>query len=161
MQNLKEVVKIDITKLNINFPRTQRNVEEKITQYINDRTRLFKKNSERITSILDKPPTKSNKLYNSKIEKVVLNRIQSEEIERCKQFEQWISLLSEKEKQLLEMYYIEELSIKQIMNINQLSKKSIDKIFRETIIKLATYSGCLVINNELIKRGEPNAKEKG
>ena len=145
MQNLKEVVKIDITKLNINFPRTQRNVEGKITQYINDKTRLFKKNSER--------PTKSNKLYNSKIEKVVLNRLQSEEIERCEQFEQWISLLSEKEKQLIEMYYIEGLSIKQIMNINQLSKKSIDKIFRETIIKIATYSGCLVINNDFIKGG--------
>ena len=107
MQNLKEVVKIDITKLNINFSRTQRNVERKITQYINDKTRLFKKNSERITSILDTPPTKSNKLYNSKIEKVVLNRLQSEEFERCEQFEQCISLLSEKEKQLIEMYYIE------------------------------------------------------
>lgn len=159
MQNLKEVVKIDITKLNINFSRTQRNVERKILQYIDDKTRLFKKNSERITTILDTPPTKSNKLYNSKIEKVVLNRLQSEEIERCEQFEQWISLLSEKEKQLLELYYIEGLSIKQIMNINHLSKKSIDKIFRETIIKIATYSGCLVINNELIKGGEPNAKE--
>ena len=150
MQNLKEVVKIDITKLNINFPRTQRNVEGKITQYINDKTRLFKKNSERITSVLDTPPTKSNKLYNSKIEKVVLNRLQSEEIERCEQFEQCISLLSEKEKHLIEMYYI-----------NQLSKKSIDKIFRETIIKIATYSGCLVINNDFIKGGgEPNAKEQ-
>ena len=103
--------------------------------------------------MLDTPPTKSNKLYNSKIEKVVLNRLQSEEIERCEQFEQCISLLSEEEKQLIEMYYIEELSIKQIMNKNQLSKRSIDKIFRETIIKIATYSGCLVINNELIKRG--------
>lgn len=159
MQNLKEVVKIDITKLNINFPRTQRNVERKVTQYINDKTRLFKKNSERITSILDTSPTKSNKLYNSKIEKVILNRLQSEEIERCEQFEKCISLLSEKEKQLIEMYYIEELSIKQIMNKNQLSKKSIDKIFRETIIKIATYSGCLVINNELLKRGESSAKE--
>lgn len=153
MQNLKEVVKIDITKLNINFSRTQRNVERKILQYIDDKTRLFKKNSERIPPILDTPPTKSNKLYNSKIEKVVLNRLQSEEIERCEQFEQCISLLSEKEKQLIEMYYIEGLSIKQIMNKYQLSKKSIDKIFRETIIKIATYSGCLVINNDLLKRG--------
>ena len=159
MQNLKEVVKIDITKLNINFSRTQRNVERKITQYINDKTRLFKKNSERITSIIDTPPTKSNKLYNSKIEKVVLNRLQSEEIERCEQFEQCISLLSEKEKQLIEKHYIEGLSIKQIMNKNQLSKKSVDKIFRETIIKIATYSGCLVINNDLLKRGETNAKK--
>ena len=57
------------------------------------------------------------------------------------------------------MYYIEGLSIKQIMNINQLSKKSIDKIFRETIIKIATYSGCLVINNNLLKRGEANDKK--
>ena len=72
---MKEVVKIDITKLNINFSRTQRNVEWKITQYINDKTRLFKKNSERITSIIDTRPTKSNKIYNSKIEKVVLNRL--------------------------------------------------------------------------------------
>lgn len=159
MQNLKEVVKIDITKLNINFSRTQRNVERKILQYIDDKTRLFKKNSERITPILDTPPTKSNKLYNSKIEKVVLNRLQSEEIERCEQFEQCISLLSEKEKQLIERYYIEGLSIKQIMNKYQLSKKSIDKIFRETIIKIATYSGCLVINNDLLKRGEANAKK--
>lgn len=99
--------------------------------------------------MLDTPPTKSNKLYNTKIEKVVLNRLQSNEIERCKQFEQWISFLSEKEKQFIEMYYIEGVSIKQIMNENQLSKRSIDKIFRETIIKIATYSGCLVINNEL------------
>lgn len=159
MQNLKEVVTIDITKLNINFPRTQRNVEGKINQYINDKTRLVKRNSERISCMLDIPPTKSNKLYNTKIEKVVLNRLQSNEIERCKQFEQWISLLSEKEKQLIEMYYIEGLSIKQIMNINQLSKKSIDKIFRETIIKIATYSGCLVINNNLLKRGEANDKK--
>lgn len=159
MQNLKEVVKIDITKLNINFPRTQRNVERRINRYINDKTRLVKKNSERISCMLDIPPTKSNKLYNTKIEKVVLNRLQSNEIERCKQFEQWISFLSENEKQFVEMYYIEGVSIKQIMNENQLSKRSIDKIFRETIIKIATYSGCLVINNNLLKRGEANDKK--
>ena len=57
------------------------------------------------------------------------------------------------------MYYIEELYIKQIMKKNQLSKKSIDRIFSETIIKIATYIGCLVVNNDFIKRGEPNAKE--
>lgn len=150
---------IDFTKLNIDFPKTKRKIERVIGRYINDRTKVFKESNERIASTIGETTSKTNRLYNSKIEKVVLHRTLSAEKKRCEELEACISMLSEKEKLMIELYFIENLSIRKIMMKTQLREGEVNRIFKEAVIKLAILKGCLVINDELIKGGQSNAKK--